>query len=185
MSEIKETRPKLGFQPWGVFVDGVFKSIQLSTAMRPVRGNWTDWFAALRHNYRLYEAAVERGEASWEPPCDQYIIADWTVLLTPIEAAIWSDIRCYGLPFWPQFPVGRFVVDFADPVRKIALECDGAAYHDADKDARRDALLADMGWRTYRIPGRDCFDEQVVLRNLDGTSFTLESLRGAYQNDQA
>lgn len=145
--------------------------------MRPVRGNWTDWHDALRHNYRMYARAVERGLVTWSTPNDPYTVADWAMLFTPIEAAIWSDIRCYGLPFWPQFPVGRFIVDFADPVRKIAIECDGAAYHDRDKDSRRDALLADMGWKTYRVPGRECFDETVVLRRSDGIRRKLEDLR--------
>ncbi|WP_253724679.1 endonuclease domain-containing protein [Burkholderia multivorans] len=166
-----------GFRFADQFLGDMLRSLELQAQMRPVRGNWTDWFSALRHNYRLYAAAVERGEESWAPPCDPYVIADWAALFTPIEAAIWSDIRCYGLPFWPQFPVGRFVVDFADPVRKIALECDGAAFHDRAKDARRDAILADMGWKTYRIPGRDCFEETVVLRQLDGTCIKLEDLR--------
>lgn len=162
---------------WNVFRSQIMRTIELRSAMRPVRGNWTDWFDALRHNYALYAAAVERGEESWGLPADPYMVADWAMLFTPIEAAIWSDIRCYGLPFWPQFPVGRFVVDFADPVRKIALECDGSAYHDAVKDARRDAALEKMGWTTYRIPGRECFEEHVTIRRLDGTSFKLEDLR--------
>lgn len=158
-------------------INSILDLIRLQNSMRPVHGNWTDWFDALRHNYRLYAAAVERGEATWEPPCDPYIIADWIMLFTPIEQAIWEDIRCYGLPFWPQFPVGRFVVDFADPLRKIALECDGAAYHDADKDRRRDAALEKMGWTTYRIPGRACFEEIVILHDKAGAPFRLDSLR--------
>lgn len=164
-------------QSIGFHTEAIVRGIELQAAMRPVRGNWTDWFEALRHNYRLYAAAVERGEVSWGYPCDPYIVADWAMLFTPIEAAIWSDIRTYGLPFWPQFPVGKYFVDFADPVRRIALECDGAAYHDPAKDARRDAALEKMGWTTYRIPGRDCFDEDVVICTPEGYSFKLESLR--------
>lgn len=159
------------------FIDDIVALGELHASMRPVRGNWTDWFDALRHNYRLYAAAVDRGLVTWEPSCDPYMIADWAILFTPIEAAIWSDIRCYGLPFWPQFPIGRYIVDFADPVRKIALECDGAAYHDPEKDRARDAAIEKMGWITYRIPGRDCFEEHVVIRRLDGTSIRLEDLR--------
>lgn len=167
----------VGLHSASVFFAGVPRLIELHSWMRPVRGNWTDWFDALRHNYRLYGDAVERGIVTWEPPADPYMIADWAMLFTPIEAAIWSDIRAYGLPFWPQFPVGKYIVDFADPVRKIALECDGAAYHDAEKDRKRDEALAKMGWVTYRIPGRECFEEVVTIRCLDGMAFTLESLR--------
>lgn len=161
---------------WTKMRSDIVRTIELQAAMRPVRGNWADWFDALRHNYRLYAMAVERGEESWEPPSDPYMIADWVALFTPIEAAIWSDIRTYGLPFWPQFPVGKYVVDFADPVRRIVLECDGAAYHDAAKDRQRDAALEKMGWTTYRIPGRDCFAEDVILRDRAGTPFKLQDL---------
>jgi very-short-patch-repair endonuclease len=163
--------------PASYFFEGLIEEIEFVNSMRPVRGNWKDWFAALRHNYRLYSESVERGERSWAPPADPYVIADWAMLFTPIEAAIWSDIRCYGLPFWPQFPIGRFVVDFADPVRRIALECDGAAFHDAAKDRARDAELERMGWTVYRIPGRECFDEIVVLGDRLGTSIRLQDLR--------
>lgn len=159
------------------FIETMAREIEFKLSMRPVRGNWKDWFSALRHNYRLYAESVDRGERSWAPPCDPYVVANWAMLLTPIEAAIWSDIRCYGLPFWPQFPVGRYVVDFADPVRHIALECDGAAFHDPAKDRVRDAALDKMGWVTYRIPGRDCFEENVILRDASGVHRTLESLR--------
>lgn len=159
------------------FASQVIELMKLRGSMRPVHGNWTDWFDTLRHNYRMYAAAVERGLVSWKLPCDPYIVADWAILFTPIEAAIWSDIRCYGLPFWPQFPVGRFIADFADPLRKIALECDGAAYHDSKRDRMRDAEFEKMGWTVYRIPGRDCFDENVVLRDFAGRLIALERLR--------
>jgi very-short-patch-repair endonuclease len=166
-------------RPMSDFVLGIMQQMELQSAMRPVRGNWTDCFDALRHNYRVYGEAVERGIVGWSDRYDPYVIADWVMIFTPIEAAIWSDIRSYGLPFWPQFPVGRYVVDFADPVRKIALECDGAAYHDPVKDRARDAALEKMGWTTYRIPGRECFEEHVTIRRLDGTSFKLGDLRHA------
>jgi very-short-patch-repair endonuclease len=158
------------------FISKMVEQVDLAAGMRPVCGNWTDWFDALRHNYVRYTKAVERGVVSWEPPADPYMIADWTRLHTPIEAAIWSDIRSYGLPFWPQFPVGKYVVDFADPVRRIALECDGASYHDAAKDRKRDAALEQLGWTTYRIPGRDCFAEEVILRDRAGTPLKLKDL---------
>jgi len=164
-------------QSIGHYAQNIADVMHLHASMRPVRGNWKDWFDALRHNYRLYAAAVDSGLVDWSHPCDPYTVADWSMLLTPIEAAIWSDIRAYGLPFWPQFPVGKYIVDFADPVRRIALECDGAAYHNPIKDRARDVVLEKMGWTTYRIPGRDCFDEVVILRDLSGVHRTLESLR--------
>jgi hypothetical protein len=147
---------------------------QLYASMLPVTGDWKQQFSAIRHNYRLYAAAVERGEESWGYPCDPSMIAPWPALFTPIEAAVWSDIRYYGAPFWPQFPAGRFMLDFADPVRRIGLECDGAAFHDARKDHARDGELEELGWQIYRAPGRDCYEERVVFRDYLGIEFDLE-----------
>jgi very-short-patch-repair endonuclease len=83
---------------------------------------------------------------------------------TPIEAWLWHDIRAVDAVLYPQYPVGRFFVDFANPVAKVAIECDGAAYHDQARDAERDAQLQRMGWTVYRFPGWMCrqdFDEQT------------------------
>lgn len=76
---------------------------------------------------------------------------------TPIEEWLWSDIRQCGAVLWPQYPVLNFFVDFANPVAKVAIECDGAAYHqDKEKDAARDKRLTDAGWTVYRISGKHC-----------------------------
>lgn len=84
---------------------------------------------------------------------------DGIIELTPIERWLWHDIRAVDLVLYPQYPVGRFFVDFANPVAKVAIECDGAAYHtDTAKDATRDAWMRERGWSVYRISGRDCRD---------------------------
>lgn len=77
---------------------------------------------------------------------------------TPIERGAWHDIRSFGLPMLPQYPVGKWIVDFGDPTRKIGIECDGAKYHDAARDKERDeALWSEHGWRIWRAPGRECW----------------------------
>ena len=99
---------------------------------------------------------MNEGIASWGHD-DPYAIADWVSIFTPIEAAAWSDLRSAGLPMWPQLPVGRFFVDFGNPIAKVALECDGAAWHqDKAKDEARDAELRRMGWTVYRASGKVC-----------------------------
>lgn len=80
--------------------------------------------------------------------------------LTPIETWLWSDIRACDAVLYPQYPVLSFFVDFANPKAKVAIECDGSAYHqDKAKDAARDKKLADAGWTVYRISGSDCRKE--------------------------
>ena len=79
------------------------------------------------------------------------------IFMTPIEQWLWHDIRACDAVLYPQYPVLNFFVDFANPVAKVAIECDGKAYHqDKAKDAARDKRLTDAGWTVYRITGSDC-----------------------------
>lgn len=75
--------------------------------------------------------------------------------LTPIELPLWNEIRCYGLPFYMQYPVGRRFVDFGDPHMRVAIEADGKAYHSPEKDSAKNAELLAEGWRVFRIIGKD------------------------------
>jgi hypothetical protein len=117
---------------------------------------WNERFALYRQNYAEKQRRVDDGLSSWDHG-DPYEIADWIRLFTPIEAGLWSDIRAAGLPLWPQLPVGRYFVDFGNPVHRVAVECDGREFHqDKAKDERRDAELQRMGWTVYRIDGWLC-----------------------------
>lgn len=122
---------------------------------------WRERFAKLRHRYRNFASLVNEGLASWEQS-NPYDIADWMNIFTPIERAAWSDIRDLPFSVWPQFPVGKYVVDFAIVHKRIAIECDGAAYHDAARDSARDAELLKMDWYVIRISGRDCWSEKCA-----------------------
>lgn len=95
---------------------------------------------------KIYESVTEY---------DPYIV-DWLRVFTPIEYDAWDTIRRYCLPFYPQYPVHGVILDFADPSKKIAIECDGKNWHDKATDAARDARLASNGWTTYRITGSEC-----------------------------
>lgn len=81
---------------------------------------------------------------------------DWMPFFSPIERMAWGEIRCYGLPFFPQFPIGPYFADFADPAKKIVIECDGKEFHSKEKDAARDHYMITKGWKVYRISGSDC-----------------------------
>lgn len=97
---------------------------------------------------------------------DAYAWDDAGISMTPIERWLWQDIREANVVMYPQWPVAGFFVDFANPVAKVAIECDGREYHlDKEKDGRRDAKLAALGWTVYRITGADCredFDEETM-----------------------
>lgn len=83
---------------------------------------------------------------------------DWAQVFTPIEELAWQCLRCIGrMAFYPQFPVGRFTLDFAAPHLKIAVELDGKQWHDEAKDRARDKDLKALGWTVYRITGSEMY----------------------------
>lgn len=107
----------------------------------------------------------EREELIHDTPRNEWAIGlyEWegVVRLTPIELWLWGDMRELNAVFYPQWPVAGFFVDFANPVAKVAIECDGAAYHlDQAKDAERDRRLRELGWEVYRFSGRACRRER-------------------------
>lgn len=140
-----------------IFADGDFHEGFASVPTTPEM--WKQRINALRKRYRDYADLVSRGEASWKHG-DPYRIADWLMIFTPIEQAAWADIRALPFTVWPQFPVGKYCVDFAIVHKQIAIECDGSKYHDAQRDAVRDAALMRMGWHVVRIPGRVCWSDE-------------------------
>lgn len=96
---------------------------------------------------------------------DPYVV-DWLKVFTPIESFAWQSIRHCGLPMRPQFPVGRVFLDFADPDKKIAIECDGKYWHNATDDAIRDAKLAAQGWRVFRVTGSECYRPDIDFKAI-------------------
>ena len=75
---------------------------------------------------------------------------------TPPEQAFWrlAAGSRLGVAFRRQVVFGRFVVDFVAPKAKLIVEIDGAQHlrtADASRDARRDRVLAVMGYRVLRI----------------------------------
>ena len=116
--------------------------------MNPYFQNISDFYA-LYEKHILAEPSNEWAipAYSWEP----------LINMTPIESWLWSDIREANAVFYPQWPIAGFFVDFANPVAKVSIECDGAAFHkDKAKDAARDLKLQARGWTIYRLTGKEC-----------------------------
>jgi very-short-patch-repair endonuclease len=98
--------------------------------------------------------------------------------LTPTEQLLWAQLAGgkLGVGFRRQYVIGKFVVDFAAPSRRLAVEVDGS-YHAsrAAADAARDAKLARLGWRVLRISA------VTVTRNL---AEALEAIRCALESSK-
>jgi len=77
---------------------------------------------------------------------------------TDTERAMWGllrDRRLNGIKFRRQVPIGPFIADFAAIERRLVIECDGGQHAESLADAKRDAFLADGGWRVLRFWNND------------------------------
>lgn len=113
---------------------------------------------------------------------DPYVF-DFDMPMTPIEENVWHDIRVLGLPFYMQFPVGPYFIDFADPIRKIGIEVDGKEWHlDKDADEKRENALNSMGWVIVRIPGYKTFKQRSDFSQNDEDEHIDLEMRDARMN---
>ena len=132
----------------------------LPAPLVPAEVDLRERFARIRAFYRARHDEIMADGQDW-PDGEAYLWEhEGRIQLTPIERMLWHDIRQEGLILWPQYPVGRYFVDFGNPVAKVAIECDGERWHrDAKRDARRQAEIEALGWTVYRITGRDCITD--------------------------
>lgn len=68
-----------------------------------------------------------------------------------------------GIDFAMQYPLRySFILDFAFPDQKIAIEVDGTAYHTSREARKRDAfknmILEKLGWKVFRFWDHEIYD---------------------------
>ena len=87
---------------------------------------------------------------------------------SPIEEFMFNAIKNSRLENHcrPQFQIGTKRVDFAFPIAKLVVECDGRQYHYTEKyqienDQERDKYLSRKGWRVLHFEGL------AIRRNID------------------
>jgi very-short-patch-repair endonuclease len=86
------------------------------------------------------------------------------------ERRLWSalrDRRLSGYRFRRQYPIGRFIVDFACARHHLIVEADGGQHADSETDRVRTAWLEEQGWRVLRFWNND------VLANTNGVVETI------------
>jgi len=133
-------------------------------------------FEEIKEMYVWFEKEIfdryskTNNHSRWVDPYSTGI--DFLHSYSPIEMMAWQVIRGYGhAPFYPQYPVGKYFLDFGNPIVKVGIECDGKEFHtDKEKDFKRDTELQELGWTIYRITGADCFRIVDELNESDGYS---------------
>lgn len=116
-----------------------------------------NWGEIKRHYRLLSDRILKTPRNEWA--CDPYL---WDagmhmIFMTPIEENFWADCRDADLILYPQYPACGYFIDFANPVARVGIECDGRAFHmDKARDDHRQGVLEDNGWTIYRIGGREC-----------------------------
>jgi very-short-patch-repair endonuclease len=97
---------------------------------------------------------------SREVKVDQYIPPYFVELdkcQSPIEKRVLKALWMRDYKATTQYPIRRYRIDVALPEYRLAIECDGAAFHSSKKakahDRKRDAYLRSIGWKTLRFSG--------------------------------
>jgi len=87
---------------------------------------------------------------------------DWK--MSDIESRTWSALRCikYCKDFNPEYPVLNYFVDFGDPLKKIAIECDSKKYHFGkyEQDTERQIKIQNKGWKVFRFNSAQIYSEK-------------------------
>jgi very-short-patch-repair endonuclease len=89
---------------------------------------------------------------------------------TDAERRLWSalrDRRLEGYRFRRQYPIGRFIVDFACTRYRLIIEADGSQHAEDEADRKRTVALEEQGWRVLRFWNND------VLANTNGVVETI------------
>jgi hypothetical protein len=68
-----------------------------------------------------------------------------------MEAELNEALLKKKLRFQKQFPIGPFFVDLAYPEVMLAVEYDGAEFHNPEKDKERDLYIGKLGWTVLRV----------------------------------
>jgi very-short-patch-repair endonuclease len=92
---------------------------------------------------------------------------------SPPEQLLWAALtnRKLGVSFRRQVPLAGYICDFVCASRRLVVEVDGAHHaRRAAADARRDAVLARLGYRVLRL------EAAVVMREVTAA---VECVRGA------
>ncbi|MFE8583262.1 endonuclease domain-containing protein [Sphingomonas sp. NCPPB 2930] len=105
---------------------------------------------------------------------------------TEPEKRLWAHLsrsQLGGFKFRRQAVVGTYIADFLCPATGLIVEVDGDTHADARRDNRRDAALAELGFRVVRIGNTDVMHNiEGVLAHLLGTLQAMPARRTPHPN---
>ncbi len=116
--------------------------------------------------WRLLQWATDPGSASW------LRTAAISKAESPFEGEVIRRLVDAGYRVKPQYPVGAYRIDIVveGERSRLAVECDGTAFHSTAEQIRSDldrqALLERMGWQFYRIRGSDFYRDPDAATRL-------------------
>ena len=92
-------------------------------------------------------------------------------MATDAEIRLWSRLRRHGIGwhFRRQHPVPPYVLDFACPRLRVAVEADGGQHACPFEHAARDRFLDERGWLVVR------FWNNEILANTDGIIMAIRT----------
>jgi very-short-patch-repair endonuclease len=128
----------------------------------------TDKWGFLRQVYMENIADITQEASQDVKRWAQVYYLDWPSLFSPIERTAWDSIRNLGhVVLYPQFPLFNYFIDFANPYLRIGLELDGQNYHDPVKDKERDQMLAEYGWKIFRVTGSEAQIKYINIIEIE------------------
>jgi very-short-patch-repair endonuclease len=99
---------------------------------------------------------------------------------TDAERRLWSHLRAHkldGYKFRRQYPIGRYIADFACRSQRLVIELDGNGHrYDRLDDTQRTAQLESYGYRVLRFWNYDV---------LTDSERVVEAIRSALRESSA
>lgn len=86
--------------------------------------------------------------------------------MTPAETRLWARLRAHrleGVHFRNQHAIGKYIVDFCAPRKKLIIELDGSQHLEQEGyDRERTEFLESKGYRVLR------FWNNEVMNDIEG-----------------
>ena len=107
---------------------------------------------------------------------EEEVVQPSQIKLTSLEQKMFKTLLGMRLPFQVsmQYPLAQYRADFAIPNLKLAIEVDGAKWHNDPvsmaRDKKRDAEIALYGWTVLR------FGEKEVKDKIDDVRYTISTV---------